>query len=169
MTSPSVDFQPIHEELIASLRDAVGAVAEERRYLLAVSAFSMDETRDFVRMLLDGGGIQFVAVSDSRVVGWCDVVQNRFEGTRHGGTLGMGVVREFRQRRIGSELLRRTLDAAKLKGIERVELEVFSSNTRATALYEKFGFQREGIKRRARCVDGHWDDFIVMALLRDEA
>ncbi len=163
MTSPSVDFQPIHEELIASLRDAVGAVAEERRYLLAVSAFSMDETRDFVRMLLDGGGIQFVAVSDSRVVGWCDVVQNRFEGTRHGGTLGMGVVREFRQRRIGSELLRRTLDAAKLKGIERVELEVFSSNQGAIELYERSGFLREGCKRRARILDDLETDIVLMA------
>ena len=163
MTSPSVDFQPIHEELIASLRDAVGAVAEERRYLLAVSAFSMDETRDFVRMLLDGGGIQFVAVSDSRVVGWCDVVQNRFEGTRHGGTLGMGVVREFRQRRIGSELLRRTLDAAKLKGIERVELEVFSSNQGAIELYERTGFLREGCKRRARILDDLETDIVLMA------
>ena len=163
MTSPSVEFQPIHEELIASLRDAVGAVAEERLYLLAVSAFSMDETRDFVRMLLDGGGIQFVAVSDSRVVGWCDVVQNRFEGTRHGGTLGMGVVREFRQRGIGSELLRRTLDAAKLKGIERVELEVFSSNQGAIELYERSGFLREGCKRRARILDDLETDIVLMA------
>jgi RimJ/RimL family protein N-acetyltransferase len=163
MTSPSVDFQPIHEELIASLRDAVGAVAEERRYLLSVSAFSMDETRDFVRMLLDGGGIQFVAVSDSRVVGWCDVVQNRFEGTRHGGSLGMGVVREFRRRRIGSELLRRTLDAAKLKEIERVELEVFSSNQGAIELYERSGFLREGCKRRARILDDMETDIVLMA------
>ena len=163
MTSPSVDFQPTTEELIASLRDAVAAVDGERRYLLAVSAFSMDETRDLVRMLLEGGGIQFVALSDSRVVGWCDVVQNRFEGTRHGGTLGMGVVREFRQRRIGSELLRRTLDAAKLKGIERVELEVFSSNQGAIELYERSGFLREGCKRRARILDDLETDIVLMA------
>jgi len=163
MTSPSVDFQPIAEELIASLRDAVGSVAEERLYLLAVSAFSMDETRDFVRMLLDGGGIQTVALSESRVVGWCDVVQNRHEGTRHGATLGMGVVREFRHRGIGSELLRRTLDAAKLKGIERVELEVFSSNQGAIELYERSGFLREGCKRRARILDNLETDIVLMA------
>lgn len=163
MTSPPVDFRPIAEELIASLRDAVGAVAEERLYLLAVSAFSMDETRDFVRMLLDGGGIQFVALSDSRVVGWCDVVQNRHEGTRHGAALGMGVVRDFRHRGIGSELLRRTLDAAKLKGIERVELEVFSSNQGAIELYERSGFLREGCKRRARILDDLEADIVLMA------
>jgi ribosomal protein S18 acetylase RimI-like enzyme len=163
MTSPSVEFQPIAEELIASLRDAVGEVAEERLYLLAVSAFSMDETRDFVRMLLDGGGIQFVALSDSRVVGWCDVIQNRHEGTRHGAILGMGVVREFRHRGIGSELLRRTLDAARLKGIERVELEVFSSNQGAIELYERSGFLREGCKRRARILDDLETDIVLMA------
>jgi ribosomal protein S18 acetylase RimI-like enzyme len=163
MTTPSVDFQPIREELIESLRDAVGAVAEERLYLLAVSAFSIDETRDFVRMLLDGGGVQFVALADSRVVGWCDVVQNRHEGTRHGGTLGMGVVSDFRHRGIGAELLRRTLGAARLKGIERVELEVFSSNEGAIELYEHSGFLREGCKRRARILDGVETDIVLMA------
>ena len=75
----------------------------------------------------------------------------------------MGVVREFRQRRIGSELLRRTLDAAKLKGIERVELEVFSSNQGAIELYERSGFLREGCKRRARLLDDLETDIVLMA------
>jgi RimJ/RimL family protein N-acetyltransferase len=51
-------------------------------------------------------------------------------------------------------------------GLERIELEVFASNTRAFALYEKLGFVTEGVKRRARKLDGQYDDNVLMALLR---
>jgi RimJ/RimL family protein N-acetyltransferase len=50
-------------------------------------------------------------------------------------------------------------------GIERIELEVLASNTAAIRLYEKVGFVHEGVKRRARHLDGAWDDNVMMALL----
>ena len=50
-------------------------------------------------------------------------------------------------------------------GIERVELEVFASNERAIAFYRTSGFVTEGIKRRARKLDGVYDDNVFMALL----
>lgn len=50
----------------------------------------------------------------------------------------------------------------------RIELEVFSSNEHAVALYRKLGFQVEGVKRRARRLDGDDDDIVFMALLRDD-
>ena len=49
-----------------------------------------------------------------------------------------------------------------------IELEVFFSNKRAAALYEKVGFQIEGRKLKARSVDGNYDDFIIMSILREE-
>ena len=60
-----------------------------------------------------------------------------------------------------------TVEAARGFGFERVELEVYASNARAIGMYEKWGFQREGIKRRARKLDDVYDDIIVMALLLD--
>ena len=163
MDASSIEIQLIHEKWIPTLREAVGAVAEERRYLNTVEAFSIDETRAFVKMLLAGGGIQFVALDGPRVVGWCDVVQNQYEGTQHSGVLGMGVLHGFRGQGIGTALLRRTLEAAKEKAIERIELEVFSSNERAVQLYERMGFVLEGRKRRARILDGFETDILLMA------
>ena len=43
-------------------------------------------------------------------------------------------------------------------GMERVDLEVFASNEAAIALYPKFGFVVEGMKKRARKLDGKYDD-----------
>jgi RimJ/RimL family protein N-acetyltransferase len=57
-----------------------------------------------------------------------------------------------------------TLLAAKKFGIERVELEVYASNIPAIKLYEKRGFSHEGVKRKARKLDGVFDDVLMMAL-----
>jgi hypothetical protein len=46
----------------------------------------------------------------------------------------------------------------------RIDLEVFSSNQAAIALYRRYGFTIEGRRRKARHVDGLWDDIILMAL-----
>ena len=48
-------------------------------------------------------------------------------------------------------------------------LEVFASNERAIDLYRRLGFVTEGVKHRARQLDGRYDDNVLMALMRVEA
>jgi ribosomal protein S18 acetylase RimI-like enzyme len=76
----------------------------------------------------------------------------------------MGVVKDYRRQGIGTKLMERAIIEAKGQGLERIELEVYASNTPAINLYEKRGFNHEGVKRRARKLDGVYDDIIVMAL-----
>ena len=144
---------------------AVEAVARERRYLASVDGFGVDGTRSFVDALARGGGVQLVARSAGRVVGWCDVQRHPFEGFRHGGVLGIGLLPEWRGRGVGAALLARTLEAAEAAGMTRVELEVFASNPRAIHLFERAGFVREGVKRGARLLDERADDVVCMARL----
>ncbi len=61
-------------------------------------------------------------------------------------------------------LLTAALQKARQLGLERVELEVFASNTYAQRLYQKFGFVSEGHKKQARKLDGAYDDIIEMVL-----
>ena len=51
----------------------------------------------------------------------------------------------------------------------RVELEVYADNERAIALYEKMGFQREGLRRMATVRRGRYIDEYSMARLRPGA
>ena len=51
--------------------------------------------------------------------------------------------------------------------LTRIELEVYASNSAAIALYRRFGFSEEGLKRRARFLDGQYQDILLMALLRE--
>ena len=52
--------------------------------------------------------------------------------------------------------------------LHRIQLTVFSYNERATALYEKLGFQREGVHREHLQRDGRRYDMYLYGLLRSE-
>jgi len=53
-------------------------------------------------------------------------------------------------------------------GLRRVQLAVFATNEAALRTYEKAGFAREGILRRAVVIDGREQDLVMMGILRGE-
>jgi RimJ/RimL family protein N-acetyltransferase len=88
------------------------------------------------------------------------------EYSRHVTSLGMNVQREWRNLGVGSELMKRAIAWAQGTNlVTRVELEVYALNKPAIHLYEKFGFQIEGCKRRLVYQRGEYHDMLIMALL----
>jgi RimJ/RimL family protein N-acetyltransferase len=164
--SDDIRIVPTGEPHVEGLQRCIDAVARERRWIGFLEGPPIPQTRAFVETILRGAGVQFVALNaGEEVVGWCDIVRLDQETFRHGWRLGMGVLQEYRGRGVGRRLAEAAIAAAKAQGAERIELEVLASNTRAIALYEKLGFVREGVKRRARKLDGEYDDVVIMALL----
>jgi L-amino acid N-acyltransferase YncA len=160
-----IEVRRIRIEDIGSFREAVGSVARERRWLLTLDAYPAEATAAFVRDTMAKGHPQFVAVREGRVVGWCDIVPMApFEGFRHNGRLGMGVIADWRGRGLGGALIDAALEAAPRSGFTRIELEAFASNTAALGLYRSRGFEQEGLKRGVRILDGQVEDFVCMAL-----
>jgi len=162
--SQEVHVVPISEEYIESFHGCLDSVASERRYLGFVKAPPLQSTREFVLSNISKKIPQYVAVEGTRVVGWCDIVPNKGEGFAHSGSLGMGVLNDYRGRGYGTRLMNEAILAAKGSGIERVELMVYESNVPAIRLYEKRGFVHEGVKKRARKLDGKYEDVLLMAL-----
>lgn len=58
--------------------------------------------------------------------------------------------------------------AFKNMNLQRIELTVLESNQRARHVYEKLGFVREGIKRKAKFKNGQFVNTCVYALLKEE-
>lgn len=52
--------------------------------------------------------------------------------------------------------------------LNKISLEVLSTNTRAYNLYNKLGFKQEGIKRQEVYKNGIYIDSIIMSILKDE-
>jgi RimJ/RimL family protein N-acetyltransferase len=161
----TADIAPIAPDHIESFRRAVDIVARERRYLTLLEAFPLRETREFVLSVMEKGDPMFVALANGEVVGWCDIQRHPFPAHSHRGTLGMGVLPDYRRRGIGARLMDQTLKQGFAAGFVRIEFSVRADNLRAMRLYEKFGFVREGVLRDAVFVDGEFHDTIAMALI----
>jgi ribosomal protein S18 acetylase RimI-like enzyme len=165
MSEPRFQIVPIAEEHIAGLRPLFDSVAREKLYLAMVKGFPEEETRKFVLGNIKNGVPHFVAIAGGQVVGWCDVLPVPRDAMAHCGVLGMGVASGYRGKGVGSALMKSTLEAARAFGLTRVELTVREDNRRAIALYERFGFISEGIKRNGFRIDGKYHNLLSMAVL----
>lgn len=75
----------------------------------------------------------------------------------------------FRGRGYGTDAMRTLCRwAFDTVNLAKVELEVVVDNTAAVALYERLGFVREVVRRRAVWVDGAWHDEYLMGLFPSE-
>jgi ribosomal protein S18 acetylase RimI-like enzyme len=158
---------PIAEEHIPGFRAAVDVVARETKYLAFLKAPPLEDVTRFVLDNITHGYPQFVVLRVGMVVGWCDVIPNRSRAIySHCGTLGVGLLPEFRGKGIGRPLMRRTIDAALAFGLTRIELTVREGNANAIALYKSLGFETEGLHRNAVCIEGLYENLYSMALLR---
>jgi len=127
----------------------VASVAAERKHIGKVEAPPLEDSRKWMRSVIEAGYPFFVVTDGQAVVGWCDVGRRDAEGFRHAAELGMGLLAGARRRGLGSQLL---------------ELQVYASNVAARRLYESFGFMVEGTRVRARKLDGKYDDVVLMGL-----
>ena len=160
-----VDIVPIEESHIEGFHRTLDFVARERRYLSFLEAPPLESFRAFVLDIIKRGRPEFVAVSAGEVVGWCDVLPKDRPIYVRTGVLGMGLLPPFRGQGIGTDLIRRSLAAARAFGLHRVELTVRENNTGAVQLYKKVGFEVEGLQRDAVQVDGVYENVLFMAVL----
>jgi RimJ/RimL family protein N-acetyltransferase len=69
----------------------------------------------------------------------------------------------------GSEAMKLMLEYAfGILNLHRIELNVFAYNKRAIHVYERLGFQKEGIQRDALYYDHAYHDSIIMSILEEE-
>jgi RimJ/RimL family protein N-acetyltransferase len=84
--------------------------------------------------------------------------------------LGMMVADGHRGEGIGSALLAESIAWAREQGAHKISLEMWPDNDAARALYEKFGFEQEGLLRdHYRRKDGELRSAVSMGLLLDGA
>jgi Acetyltransferases, including N-acetylases of ribosomal proteins len=76
---------------------------------------------------------------------------------------------EYRNKGYGEEALRTILEYAFINlHMERVTIDHFEKNKRADYLYQKIGFQNEGLMRNAGKKNGKYVNLQLMSMLRSE-
>lgn len=165
----SVEIRPVRVEDAAGHNACVDVIARERRYLGMVQAPPLEDSVRFITLIVENDWPLFVAEAEGGIVGWCDIMPMTRTGFTHCGVLGMGLLEGWRGQGLGRRLAERALAKSAATGLERVQLEVYADNARAIALYEKLCFVREGVRRRARKLDGAYTDIVTMARISPPA
>lgn len=85
------------------------------------------------------------------------------EKLKHRAVFGISIKEKFWNKGIGSILINECINNAKIMKFEQVELGVYSDNTKAQNLYQKYGFSVWGIIKNAfKLKDGSYRDEIMM-------
>jgi putative acetyltransferase len=106
----------------------------------------------------------FAALVDGRIVGSAGLHSAGAHRRAHAWHLGVSVHDDYQGQGIGAQLMSTLIDLAdNWLGALRLELTVYSDNARAIALYEKFGFVREGLHRAYSLREGVYVDTVAMA------
>jgi len=114
----------------------------------------------------DPNNRMLVAELEERVVGCIGLHREPAHRRSHAAHIGMAVHDAYAGRGVGTALMAAVVDLAeRWWNIRRLELNVYADNARAIALYERFGFEREGLHRAYAWRDGVYVDSLAMARL----
>jgi RimJ/RimL family protein N-acetyltransferase len=131
-------------------QDGWRSVGDERRYLRAIRRYPHAAV--------------FVAeAEDGTIVGRLSIARDQHPASRHVADLGLMVAQSHRRQGIGRALLFAALDWARENDVHKLELHVFPYNKGAIALYEHFGFVREGYRKKHYRQGNELVDAILMA------
>ena len=114
------------------------------------------------------GSFNLMACVDDEVVGELGLfTMPQNPRRRHVGQIGMAVRDDWQGKGVGSALMKAIIDLSdNWLNLSRLELEVFTDNPSAFALYKKFGFVTEGTFKNFAYRNGQYVDVYAMARLR---
>ncbi len=150
------------ESLFAGINDL-----ETRKLTGTHATFTLEAVQTFLAGLPtrdDRADWAIIRVSDGAFIG--EVVLNNLDIDNQSMNFRIGLQAEHLGQGYGTEATRAVVAYGfEQVGLHRISLGVYAFNPRAQRVYEKCGFIREGIERKALFWDGQWVDSIVMSVL----
>lgn len=150
------------------LAEAEREIAAQPGFLVS-KPFEIEEDRfqsTIKKVLQNNQGQYFIAEIEGKIVAHAFLEPLPLVAISHIASLTIVVHLGWQEKGIGKLLLQRLIDWAKQsENIEKIVLQVRSTNIRAISLYKKMGFIEEGLlKNNIKIKEGHYIDDLIMGL-----
>lgn len=107
----------------------------------------------------------FIACKEQEILGYVIVQHEKPQRVSHRAYLVAGVHSASRGKGVGEALFTHVVEWVKTVNLHRLELTVIAENEPAVALYQKMGFEIEGVKRDSLFInDGYVDEYYMSKL-----
>lgn len=128
-----------------------------------------EEKEHLARLYESKNSTLYVALINQQVVGTASIHGASSPKLQHIGEVGIAIAKEFWGLGLGTAMMEELIHWAQESGvIKRLELTVQARNTKARNLYEKLGFQLEGIMSRGVKDHGEYLDVCLMSMMIGE-
>lgn len=157
--------QPEDAEGLIAFMNTIGAETDNLSYGGEGFPVSQEEEAEIIREKNESPrNALFVAKKGGEIIGDASI-EAFSRRMAHRAEFGIAVVKDEWGQGIGSKLLEKVIDHAKVQKIEVIELEVRSDNERAIRLYQKYGFVKIGTYPKFfKMEDNTYVDFDLMNL-----
>ncbi|MFJ9462793.1 GNAT family N-acetyltransferase [Viridibacillus arvi] len=114
---------------------------------------------------LEQNSIILIATLKAEIIGIASINSSQKDRTKHVGTLGIVVSEQLVGQGLGRKLMEELINWATSNGVtKKISLVTREDNTFAIELYEKLGFEKEGLLKKDNFINGVYYNTLVMGL-----
>lgn len=127
---------------------------------------TFEEEYKFIQNVIQSDSQEFIiAVLDGVVISSSGFGGKTLKRVKHRVSLGISILTKYRGLGLGTIIMNQLIEKAKLLGKTKIDLEVREDNLNAIKLYEKVGFEHEGIIKDGFFVNNKFVNLVVMGLV----
>lgn len=163
-------FRDANVEDAGDLAQLMKKVESESNYML-YGAGERNPTPESMKKMIEDltdqlNSAVLVAEIDNHLAGYLYAIGGRASKNRHCAYIVIGILASFQRQGIGTGLFEKLERWALKQYIHRLELTVITENIAGVKLYEKAGFEIEGVKRNSLYMyERYYDEYYMSKLL----
>lgn len=124
---------------------------------------NLTKLQGMIDNVTEGNSFMYLAVAGSEIVGYILAQRGNVSRIQHSVYIVVGIREKYQHQGIGTTFFHKLDEWALENNIVRMELSVMCPNKAAVNLYQKSGFEIEGIKKKSMCIDGKYIDEYYMS------